>query len=61
MPTLRLPAGFGVILIGVGLVTAFVLGDFIPGMVFIGWIITFTGVVALARGDSDPTEHDSQA
>ncbi len=62
MPTFRVPAGFGVILVGVGLVTAFVLGDFIPGMVFIGWIIAFTGVAALTRGDSGaPDENDSQA
>jgi hypothetical protein len=52
----RVPAGFGVILIGVGLMTAFVLGDSIPGMVLAGWIIAFTGMVALSRGDPTPRE-----
>lgn len=51
MAAMRVPAWFGVVLIGVGLVTAFVVGDVVPGMVLAGWIIAFTGMVALTRGD----------
>lgn len=58
MKRLRIPAGFGVILIGVGLFTAFLLGDFIPGLVLAGFIMAFTGVMALSRGDSPKSEHD---
>jgi len=55
----RLPAGFGVVLIGVGLFTAFLLGDFIPGMVLAGFIMAFTGMVALTR--DDPTSRDKES
>jgi hypothetical protein len=55
----RLPAGFGVVLIGVGLFTAFLLGDFIPGMVLAGFIMAFTGMVALTRGDTTPRDKDA--
>jgi hypothetical protein len=57
MASFRVPAGFGVVLIGIGLLTAFVLGDVIPGMVLAGWIIAFTGMVALSRGSAP---HDDE-
>ena len=49
MAGFRVPSGFGVVLLGVGLFTAFVLGDFIPGLFLAGWIIAFTGMMALTR------------
>lgn len=58
MRALRIPAGFGVVLVAVGLFTAFVLGDFIPGMVLAGWIVAFTGIMALSRGGSARPERD---
>ena len=53
MRSLRLSAGWGVVLIAVGLFTAFALGDIIPGMVLAGWVVAFTGMMALSRGE-DP-------
>ncbi len=47
----RLSPGWGVALIAVGLFTAFALGDIIPGMVLAGWLVAFTGMMALSRGD----------
>jgi hypothetical protein len=58
MRTLRIPSGFGVVLVAVGLFTAFALGDFIPGMVLAGWIVAFTGIMALSRGDSPRPERE---
>jgi hypothetical protein len=40
-----------VVLIAVGLFTAFALGDIIPGMVLAGWVVAFTGMMALSRGE----------
>ena len=51
-----MPSWAGVVLLGVGLFTAFVLGDFIPGMVLAGFIIAFTGMMAISRGDSPPRD-----
>jgi xanthine/uracil permease len=48
----RLSPGWGVLLIAVGLFTAFALGDIIPGMVLAGWVVAFTGMMALSRGES---------
>jgi hypothetical protein len=55
----QLSSGFGVVLIGVGLFTAFLLGDFIPGMVLAGFIMAFTGMVALNRGDPSTPDKDA--
>lgn len=52
----RISSGWGVVLLGVGLFTAFVLGDFIPGMVFAGWIMAFTGMMSISGGDPAPPE-----
>jgi hypothetical protein len=46
------------VLLAVGLFTAFVLGDSIPGMVLAGWVIAFTGMIALSRGDASPDDPD---
>jgi hypothetical protein len=53
MSRFRLSSGWGIVLLGVGLFTAFVLGDVVPGMVLAGWIIAFTGIIALTRGEPD--------
>ena len=60
MTSPHVPSGFGVILIGVGLFTAFVLGDSVPGMVLAGWIVAFTGMMALTYGDSTPGKKDAR-
>ena len=59
MRAIRLSPGWGVVLLAVGLFTAFALGDSIPGMVLAGWVIAFTGMVALSRGDVSPDDPDS--
>jgi hypothetical protein len=46
-------SGFGIVLLGVGLVVAFLVGDVVPGMTLVGWIMAFTGMVAITRGDPD--------
>ena len=51
MRGVRLSPGWGVLLIAVGLFTAFALGDIIPGMVLAGWVVAFTGMMALSRGE----------
>ena len=56
MRAVRLSSGWGVVLLAVGLFTAFLLGDSIPGMVLAGWVIAFTGMIALSRGDSSPDD-----
>mgnify|MGYP001813773636 CR=1 FL=1 len=56
MRAVRLSSGWGVVLLAVGLFTAFLLGDSIPGMVLAGWVIAFTGMIALSRGDSPPDD-----
>lgn len=58
MRAVTLSPGWGVVLLGVGLFTAFVLGDSIPGMVLAGWVIAFTGMIALSRGDRSPDDPD---
>lgn len=59
MNTFRLGSGWGVVLLGIGLMTAFVLGDVIPGMVLAGWIMAFTGIMAITSGDpATPDEPD---
>lgn len=55
MRSLHVPSWAGVALLGVGLFTAFVLGDFIPGMVLAGFIMAFTGMMAISRGDAPPS------
>jgi hypothetical protein len=59
MRTPRLSAGWGVVLVAVGLFTAFALGDVIPGMVLAGWLVAFTGMMALHRGDGDSGQGES--
>lgn len=59
MAGFRIPSGFGVILLGVGLFTAFVLGDSIPGLFLAGWIIAFTGMMALTRDNPAASEDES--
>ncbi len=44
-------SGFGIVLLGVGLVLAFLVGDVVPGVTLVGWIVAFTGMIALSRGD----------
>ncbi len=56
MRSVRVPSWVGVALLAVGLFTAFVLGDFIPGMVLAGFIIAFTGMMAIHRGDAPPSQ-----
>lgn len=58
MSRFRLSSGWGIVLLGVGLFTAFVLGDVIPGMVLAGWIAAFTGMIALTQGDPAPGDTD---
>ncbi len=50
---------FSVILLAVGLFTAFVLGDFIPGMVIIGWVLAAMAMVALQYGGPPGAEDAS--
>ena len=57
----RISSGWGVVLLGVGLFTAFTLGDFIPGMVVAGWIIAFTGMMSLSGGDPAPPNEGDPA
>ena len=59
MRAVRLSSGWGVVRLAVGLFTAFVLGDSIPGRVLAGWVIAFTGMIALSRGDPSPDDPDS--
>lgn len=59
MRGLHVPSWVGVALLGVGLFTAFVLGDFIPGMVLAGFIMAFTGMMAISRGDAPPNQDKS--
>ncbi len=59
MRAVRLSPGWGVVLLAVGLFTAFALGDSIPGMVLAGWVIAFTGMIAWSRGDPAPDDSDS--
>jgi len=53
-------SGFGIVLLGVGLVAAFLIGDVVPGMTLAGWIMAFTGMIAITRGDRPQPgrEHD---
>jgi hypothetical protein len=60
MRALHLSPGWGVVLLAVGLFTAFALGDIIPGMVLAGWLIAFTGMIALSRGDPTPDDTDKR-
>jgi hypothetical protein len=60
MRAVHLSPGWGVVLLAVGLFTAFVLGDSIPGMVLAGWVIAFTGMIALSRGDPSADDPDSR-
>lgn len=58
MKRIHLSSGWGIVILGLGLLTAFVLGDVIPGMVLAGWIIAFTGMIALTHGDRGEPDSD---